>query len=107
VKPRRPPPPPIMTTADLALMERELKTVEQDFKAVESSYGEDMLHLVIATGYLSKLIGNQRIARYLTRRFSKVFGKLSPQHRWIFQPRPIARGANSGAEMSDSRVHPL
>lgn len=65
IKLRRPPLPPIVTAADLALMERELKTAQQEFKTVESSYGEDMLHLVIATSYVSKLSGNQRIARYL------------------------------------------
>jgi hypothetical protein len=53
------------TCADLALMERELKTVQNDFTAIESSYGENVLHLVIGTRYLSRLIGNRRIARYL------------------------------------------
>ena len=32
-----------MTCADLALMERELKTVQSDFRAIESAYGEDVL----------------------------------------------------------------
>jgi hypothetical protein len=64
---RRPaqPKPPVITSADLALMERELKTVQQDMKAIEVSFGNDLLNLVIATRYVSKLVGNRRIARYL------------------------------------------
>jgi hypothetical protein len=64
-----------MTCADLALMERELKTVQNDFKAIESSYGENVLHLVIATSYLSKLIGNARVARYLDENHPEVLAK--------------------------------
>jgi hypothetical protein len=64
---RRPAQPkrPVITSADLALMERELKTVQQDLKAVEASYGSDMLNLMIANRYISKLVGNRVIARYL------------------------------------------
>jgi len=55
----------VITSADLALMESELKTVQQDLKAVEASYGNDMLNLMIANRYISKLVGNRLIARYL------------------------------------------
>jgi hypothetical protein len=65
VRPRRPKYPRVVTSADLALMERELKNVQQDFKAVEVTYGEDTLHLAIAAGYVSKLTGNQKVVRYL------------------------------------------
>jgi RepB plasmid partitioning protein len=54
-----------MTSADLVLMEREMRTVQRDFRAVERTYGEDILNPVIATGYVSKLIRNHRIERYL------------------------------------------
>lgn len=64
-KPTEPRPANAVTCADLALMERELKKIQQDYKAIEMTYGEDMLNLVIATGYVSKLISNPRIACYL------------------------------------------
>jgi hypothetical protein len=32
---------------------------------IEATYGEDMLNLVVATGYVSRLISNRRIASYL------------------------------------------
>jgi ParB-like chromosome segregation protein Spo0J len=54
-----------LTTEQMARMEREMAALQQDFKEVEASYGDDVLHLVIATGYLTKLIENAAINRYL------------------------------------------
>ena len=53
-------------------MEREMEAVQRDFKAVEASYGDDVLHLVIATGYLGKLIGNPAIERYLKQHHPEI-----------------------------------
>jgi hypothetical protein len=64
MRPRRPPP-SIVTSADLSLMERELKTAQKDFKAVEMSYGNDLVDLVIAARYVSSLLGRPKIVRYL------------------------------------------
>jgi hypothetical protein len=60
-----------MTSADLALMEREMRTVQRGFRAVERTYGEDVLNLV-ATGYVSKLSRNHRIERYLDENHPKI-----------------------------------
>ncbi len=54
-----------MTAEQLARMEREMETLQQDLKSVESRYGDDVLNLVIASGYLTKLVGNREIKRYL------------------------------------------
>jgi RepB plasmid partitioning protein/ParB-like nuclease domain len=54
-----------VTAADLRLMEREMARTQRDFKPTEASYGQDMVTLVIATGYVAKLTGNARIQRYL------------------------------------------
>ena len=37
-----------------------MEPLQQGVKSVESQYGDDVLHLVIASGYLSKLVGNKR-----------------------------------------------
>lgn len=57
-----------MTREQMARMEREMSSLQQDFKQVESSYGDDILHLVIASGYLAKLLANREIERYLLQR---------------------------------------
>lgn len=65
MRPSAPRPVNAVTCADLALMEREMKKVQQDYRAIEATYGEDMLNLVVAAGYVSRLISNRRIARFL------------------------------------------
>lgn len=51
---------------DLTRMERELESLERDFKLAEDSHGRNVLNLVLARGYLAKLLGNARVVRYLS-----------------------------------------
>ena len=45
---------------------------QQDLKTVESRYGDDVLHLVIASGYLAKLTANRAVKRYLTQHHPEI-----------------------------------
>lgn len=54
-----------LTDAQMAVMERETAELDREFKLIEQSYGADHLDLVLATGYLARLIGNVRVVRYL------------------------------------------
>jgi ParB-like chromosome segregation protein Spo0J len=60
-------PRPIKGLSDeqVALMKRESANLEREFRVAEQSYGADHLDLVIANGYLGKLLGNARVVRYL------------------------------------------
>ena len=64
-----------MTPEQMARMEREMASLNQDFKALETSYGDDVLHLVIASGYLARLIGNPEIERFLQTRHPEILGE--------------------------------
>ncbi|MGE8658712.1 MAG: plasmid partitioning protein RepB C-terminal domain-containing protein [Achromobacter sp.] len=48
-------------------MEQEMSNVFGQFKLFEQSYGQDVLNLVLAKGFLAKLLGNENIRRYLGR----------------------------------------
>ena len=50
----------------MARMERELASLQSQVKSVEDSYGIDNLHLTVAKGYVTKLLANARIVRWLT-----------------------------------------
>ena len=50
-----------LTPEQMARLERETAMVNQDFKALEESYGDDVLNLVVASGYVAKLVGNAEI----------------------------------------------
>jgi RepB plasmid partitioning protein/ParB-like nuclease domain len=54
-----------MSSEQMARMERELASLHRDFKQIEASYGDDILHLVIACGYLTRLVANPEIDRFL------------------------------------------
>lgn len=54
-----------LTAEQIALMERESGQLERQLRVAERSYGPDHMHLVVARGYLTKLLGNARIVRYL------------------------------------------
>lgn len=56
-----------MTPDEMAQMQREMENLQRHFKATEATYGDDVLNLVIATGYVAKLVGNPAIERYLER----------------------------------------
>jgi hypothetical protein len=54
-----------LTGEQMALMERESANLEREFKIAAQSYSQDHLSLVLAKGYLTKLLGNARVVRYL------------------------------------------
>jgi ParB-like chromosome segregation protein Spo0J len=54
-----------LTPDQMALMERETANLDREFRIAEQSYGTDHLDLVIASGYVGKLLGNAKVVRYL------------------------------------------
>jgi len=49
----------------IARMQSELANVQRQYSLIEDSYGADILNLTIARGYISNLIGNAKVVRYL------------------------------------------
>ena len=49
-------------------MEQEMSLVQSRFKLIEQSYSNDVLNMVLARGYLGKLLANKAVASYLQRR---------------------------------------
>lgn len=64
-----------LTAEQMALMERESGSLEREFKMAEQSYGTDHLDLVLAKGYLTKLLGNARVIRYLTQNAQEILAE--------------------------------
>lgn len=59
----------------MAKMEREMGNLQGQYKMVEQTYGQDVLNLVLAKGYLTKLLENQAVARYLRQREPEVLAE--------------------------------
>lgn len=54
-----------LTDVQVGMMEREAANLEREFKTIEQDYGTDHLELVLTIGYVSRLLSNARIVRYL------------------------------------------
>lgn len=57
-----------VTQEQMSRMEREMANVQGQYKLVEHTYGQDVLNMVLARGYLAKLLENKAVVRYLKQR---------------------------------------
>ena len=56
---------PGLTDEQFALMQSESENLEREFRMVEANYGSDHLDLVLAIGYVGRLLSNARVVRHL------------------------------------------
>lgn len=66
----------MLTPEQIGKMKNETEALKRDVKSVEESYSSDMLNLVLARGYLAKLLGNSRIVEYMGEHHSEILNKL-------------------------------
>lgn len=52
----------------MAKMEQEMSNLQGQYKLVEQTYGQDVLNLVLAKGYLAKLLENESARQYVAQR---------------------------------------
>jgi len=64
-----------ISAEDMARMEREMENLKQDFNVFEESYGRNVLNLVLANGYLSKLLDNARVVRFLSQHYHEILSE--------------------------------
>lgn len=64
-----------LSQEQMAKMEREMSNLQGQYKMVEQTYGQDVLNLVLAKGYLSKLLENKSVARYLRQKHPEVLSE--------------------------------
>lgn len=63
------------TQERMARLERELATLQGQYKVIEQTYAEDVLNFVLIRGYLGKLLGNPDVHRYLKQRHRDVLAE--------------------------------
>ncbi len=64
-----------LSPEEIGKMEQEMEGLEHDLKAVEESYGEDMLNLTLARGYVKRLVENAKVVRFLTANYSDILSE--------------------------------
>lgn len=65
-----------VTPEQMARMEREMANLQGHYKLIEESYAEDVLNLVLAQGYLAKLLENEAVKRYITQQSPEICEQL-------------------------------
>ncbi len=66
-----------VTPEQMLKMEREMANLEGQFKLIEQSYGQDVLNLVLAKGYLTKLLSNEAVIRFLSQNTPDILREFS------------------------------
>ena len=61
---------------DIARMEREMEKLYQDYRMVQDTLGETTLVLVVAKGYLSRLMRNEAISSYLVSHYPDLTNEI-------------------------------
>ena len=54
-----------------------MTNLQEQYKLVEESYGQDVLNLVLAKGYLVRLLENNAVARYIQQNQPDVFSEFA------------------------------
>jgi len=65
-----------VTDEQFDLMQRESANLDREFRLIEESYGPDHLDLVLAKGYLGRLVGNEKVSLYLDRHHKDILSEL-------------------------------
>lgn len=61
-----------LAAEDVARMRREMENARRDYKLIEATHGDNVLHLTVAIGYVNKLLSNNRVAKYLAHHHAEV-----------------------------------
>jgi len=64
-----------LSPEQLEKMERESANLEREFKLIENEYGVDHLDLVLATGYLCRMLENARMVGHLAQFFPEILAE--------------------------------
>jgi ParB-like chromosome segregation protein Spo0J len=75
LEPDKPKAPKGLKAEEVAGIEKEMESLEQNFLALEDSHGKNTLHLVLATAYLRRLLENTAVARFLSVNYKDIYGE--------------------------------
>lgn len=64
-----------LSTEQIERMEREMANLQLEMKLIEDSYGPDHLNLVVARGYVAKLLKNEKVSGYLAKHHQEVLAE--------------------------------
>lgn len=61
-----------LDTEQMDRMEAEMASVEREYRLIEENYGANILNLTLAKGYLTTLLSNAKVVRYLAHNHAEM-----------------------------------
>lgn len=86
-----------LSEEQISLMQHESENLARAFRLIEQNYGADHLDLMLALGYVTRLLGNARIVRHLAQRHGDIlseFQKMVDYQKAAWAPSRIASTAS-------------
>lgn len=65
-----------MTGEEIARMEKEMESLERDFRIFQDQFGQNTLHLGAAQRYVRKLLDNAKVKKFLQQRHPEILEEL-------------------------------
>lgn len=66
-----------MSAEEIARLEKEMETLERDFRLFQDRHGENTLHLGAAQRYVRKLLDNAKVKKFLQQRHPELLEELA------------------------------
>jgi ParB-like chromosome segregation protein Spo0J len=66
-----------LSAEEIARMEREMESLERDFRIFQDQFGQNTLHLGAAQRYIRRLLDNTKVKRFLQQRQPEIFEELN------------------------------
>ncbi|MBY5539356.1 ParB N-terminal domain-containing protein [Rhizobium leguminosarum] len=61
----------------ISLMEQEAASLDREFKTIEHDYGADHLEVVLAVGYVTRIMANARVVRHLAQFYPDILSEFT------------------------------
>jgi len=66
----------VLSEAEFARMEKEMETLERDYRLHQEQFGENALHLNATQRYVNRLLENAKVKRFLGNRYPEILEEL-------------------------------
>lgn len=65
-----------LTAVEISRMEKEMESLERDFRIFQDQFGQNTLHLGAAQRYVRKLLENGKVKKFLHQRHPELLEEL-------------------------------
>lgn len=101
-KPPKPEEPKGDPLEQIVKLEREMTQVQEKYKDAEKSYGSELLNLVVAKGYLTKLVANEAVRSWLDRNTPEILEQFELVINTTSMEEAMEQQARDGSDEPDA-----